>query len=390
MRLPGAKFLSDCFAVIGYTLFSLFVVGILLELVCWAGFATYRRILASRQTAVVSPVASESWAQEFRKEDLSRVNVHYSYVPFRIWGVESWNGKYIHNDESEMGVVRRTINPTDRSCSAQDTVNVWMFGGSAVYGSGVPDWATLPSYLSRNLNAVGRECVTVVNFGVEGYVTNQEVIALAEQLKAGQRPDVVIFYDGVNDAGTAAYGSGLPVPHFLYETTKTRIEGSVVGRLDFLQQSYAFRAVAALLRKLHSKRSTASMAKEWHTKAVAALDNYEANVRFAKALSKAYGFRLYCFWQPSLYYGHKHLARFEQERVNASNPETDVWSSAVIAGYAEAASRSARSGNFVFLGGVFDSVEETLYIDMMHLTPGGNELAANTIAKYVVSSHREH
>ena len=43
-----------------------------------------------------------------------------------------------------------------------------------MYGTGVPDWATLPSYLSRDLNAVG-DCAVVSNFGVEGYVTQSRV-----------------------------------------------------------------------------------------------------------------------------------------------------------------------------------------------------------------------
>jgi lysophospholipase L1-like esterase len=261
-----------------------------------------------------------------------------------------------------------------------------MFGGSAVYGSGVPDWATLPSYLSSALNADAADCVMVVNFGVEGYVTNQEVIALAEQLKAERPPDIVIFDDGVNDAGAAAYSSGPPLPHFLFSEVKNRIEGTISGRFDFLLGSHMLQLLTVMGRPLHRATSpTISLPQqeEWRRAAVTALDNYESNLRFVKALSKAYGFKLYCFWQPSLYYSHKPLVPFEQQLVNASNPQTDYWYTAEIAVNPEAEARAVRLGDFVFLGGLFDSVKDPVFIDMVHLDPLGNKLVANNIAEYI-------
>jgi hypothetical protein len=121
-----------------------------------------------------------------------------------------------------------------------------------------------------------------------------------------------------------------------------------------------------------------------HTKAVATLDNYEANLSVAKALGKAYNFRVYCFWQPSLYYGHKPLVPFEQQL-----PVSDPWSRIVTAVYQEAETRAATAGDFIFLGGIFDSVKEPVYIDQGHLGPLGNELAAQAVAKYI-QDHSEN
>lgn len=111
-----------------------------------------------------------------------------------------------------------------------------------MYGTAVPDWGTIPFYLSRDLNAGSKDCVFVSNFGVEGYVTDQEVILLTELLKAGEHPDIVIFYDGVNDSLMAWSPSGPPNPHFMFGDVKKRVEGSLSGRLDFLQKSYTVRA----------------------------------------------------------------------------------------------------------------------------------------------------
>jgi len=55
--------------------------------------------------------------------------------------------------------------------------------------------------------------------------------------------------------------------------------------------------------------------------------------------------------------------------------------------YQEAERRAARDDAFVFLGGVFDSVNEPVCIEKrMHLAPLGNELVARSVADYVEGS----
>jgi lysophospholipase L1-like esterase len=292
----------------------------------------------------------------------------------------NWHGKYINNDESPTGVWRRTLNPAEDQCKLKQRLTVWIFGGSTVYGTGVPDWATLPSYLSRDLNAASSDCVLVSNFGVEGYVSNQEVILLMEQLKAGGHPDIVIIYDGLNDAGAAGPASGPPHPHFSFDMIKRRVEGSISGCFDFIRESYTLRLAGTIRGFLFRGHPSRSVLDELHTKGVAALDNYEANLNVAKALGKAYNFQIYCFWQPSLYYGQKPLVPFEKQMPEIAT--RDTWSLITTAVYQEAATR-ASTGQFIFLGGLFDSVPEPIFIDEGHLGPRGNELAAQAVAKYI-------
>ena len=122
-----------------------------------------------------------------------------------------------------------------------------------------------------------------------------------------------------------------------------------------------------------------------NSKGVAVLDNYEANMRIARVLGQAYGFKVYCFWQPSLAYGSKSLVPYERELVNldANSPEGTAFP-AMRAAYSEAERRAASNGDFVFLGRLFDTVQQPLYLDRwMHLSPEGNELAARAIAAYI-------
>jgi lysophospholipase L1-like esterase len=377
----GKRF-AGSFALLGYAVFSLLALAALLELGSWAIWSAYHgKYREGQETQAASPVyAGIPWAGEFWREEFLRQKSRHGYVPFLLWGVGSWHGKYVNNDESKTGEWRRTVNPARDDCSQRHVI-VWTFGGSTMYGTGVPDWATLASYLSRELNAGSSECVLVTNFGVEGYVGNQELILLMEQLKAGGRPDIVIFYDGVNDAAAAGPPGEPPTPHFIFATIKNRIEGSVSGRLDFVRDSYTFRLARAIRAFVSRRHPSRPVPDELDPKAAAALDNYEANLRVAKALGKAYNFRVYCFWQPSLFYGGKPLVPFEKQLHE--NAATDSWSLAITAVYREAETRAIATKSFIFLGDIFDSVPEAIYLDETHLGPRGNELAAQAVAKYM-------
>jgi hypothetical protein len=122
-------------------------------------------------------------------------------------------------------------------------------------------------------------------------------------------------------------------------------------------------------------------------KASIVLDNYEGNHKIASALGQAYHFQYFEFWQPVLVYGHKPLDPFEQgiSKVDSTSRRR-LDPAPVIAAYQEAGHRAPHA-EFVFLGDMFDSVSESLYIDEAHLGPHGNELAAQAIATYI-DNHR--
>jgi lysophospholipase L1-like esterase len=383
--------LRRVFAFIGSTVVASILVILFMELAAYAALSAYHWARPDTQDnfADTSPAyTGYSWATEYWKEEKLRWKTQRgTYEPFRIWGVAPWHSEYINADATDQGVWRRTINADSTSCEKQKPVEVWMFGGSTLYGTGVPDFATLPSYLSRDLHTAGIACAMVSNFGAEGYVTNQELIVLTEQLKAGRRPDLVIFYDGVNDAYAGAVSPGIPNAHISLGNIKARLEGSLAGRLDFLRNSSALQLAMLAANSVRRVHASAPESEETQCKAAAALDNYEANLRMAQTLAQAYGFRVLSFWQPALIYGHKPLARFEM-RIAGNEAWANIFHTLNTV-YAEAEGRSENCGDFVFLGRIFDSTSEPFYIDKwMHLAPEGNEFVAATIARYAQDSLR--
>jgi len=380
----GAERSATFFTSLGYLVFSLILAAILLEIASRLILSAYQHFHRSTvaEFAADNPAFSSfSWARECLEEQSVTSKQRHTYFPFRIWGVTEFHGSCINNDMTDMGAVRRTVNPPNPTCSTNAATNVWVLGGSTVYGTGIPDWATLPSYLAREVNTTAR-CIHVINLGVEGYASNQELLFLLEQLKAGKRPDVVVFYDGFNDADFGTMLSGNPTPHMGFAGIKGRLEGKVASRFDFLKGLGMWRLAEQATKSWGRSGTPRAPASELRARAEKALSNYEENLKIAKQLGKAYGFRVDAFWQPAIIYGHKPLVNYEQQLLQLSLSAAYPFHS-LLPVYEEAQRRASGDGTFIFLGDIFDSTQEPLYLDWVHLNPRGNEIAARALAIYI-------
>src|SRR5262249_43691498 len=122
-----------------------------------------------------------------------------------------WRGAPSHNDlvTVEADGRRRNWNAAAVDSTARQ---VWVTGGSAVWGMCVLDDETIPSDVAKRLAATGVRA-RVENHAQIGWVTSQEGMDLDLDLRAGRVPDVVVFYDGWNDivAGMAEGRPGIPL-----------------------------------------------------------------------------------------------------------------------------------------------------------------------------------
>jgi lysophospholipase L1-like esterase len=379
----GLVSFESFFGNLGYSIFCVVVIVALLEFIAFSFWSVRQFLLRynphENGSAWSTSYDGQPWAQEFLQEQTEGGKRPHEYVPFRIWGTMYQEGHYINVDKTDLGLLRRTINVVRKECAGKPLTKIWVFGGSTVYGIGAPDWGTLPSYISASLTGVSEDCVEIRNLGVAGYVTNQEVILLIEELKRGVHPNVAVFYDGFNDSYAGAYSPGDPTAHQDLERVKLRVENNWRNKLMFLQDLYSVRLTRSILNRFQDKRSLRLSDEEIRKRASATLGNYQGNLKIIEALGNAYGFKTYFFWQPCLFYGSKTNGPFERELIKMKSPELVR---AILAVYAEAERRSATPGSFVFLGRVFDQISEPLFIaDGVHLGPRGNEILARAIAE---------
>jgi hypothetical protein len=137
----------------------------------------------------------------------------FTYQPWVQFSEAVYRGKLVNVDVDPMGFpIRRTINRGHVPPGGK-VIRVFVFGGSTTFGYNVSDEHTWPSYLSAILNeravASGEPvAVEITNYGRAYYDTSQETVLLMHVLKSGQRPDLVLFMDGVN------WGPDEDVPYF--------------------------------------------------------------------------------------------------------------------------------------------------------------------------------
>ena len=116
---------------------------------------------------------------------------------------------------------------TKNKCGDGDAARIFTFGGSTMWGMGVDYENTIASNISEVLCDQGFN-VKVSNYGQLGYVSTQEKIYLLKLLR-DKSPDVVVFYDGVNDPAPDRNPGGLHmdptrylIDEFMYKESPMR------------------------------------------------------------------------------------------------------------------------------------------------------------------------
>jgi lysophospholipase L1-like esterase len=203
--------LRDAWLMLGIALLMILVLE-----VCYRAQASGRRALRpTRSTgSIKSPYADSVWLPKYAAEYANTFQLRWKpYVYFRR---PPFNGSMIQVDS--LGH-RRTI-PGPQA--ATDTTHVFFFGGSTMWGSNLRDSATIASVTAQRLEQSAPPGMTfhVTNFGESGYVFTQGMLELQMQLRQGNIPDVVVFYDGINDVAAAAQRGEAGVPQ--NETNRSR------------------------------------------------------------------------------------------------------------------------------------------------------------------------
>jgi lysophospholipase L1-like esterase len=261
-----------------------------------------------------------------------------------------------------------------------------MFGGSTLWGYGARDEFTIPSQVAKKLTTRLETGVWVTNFAENGYVSTQEVIALMLELRKGNVPDVVAFFDGVNDT-FAAFQSGVAgIPQ---NESNRVVEFDLLQRVSWRQavveRLALYRLSLGAVRSLGLSRSTSPVqANVASTDALAraVVDVYLQNVTLVETLAQQFGFRAVFFWQPTVL-TKKHMS--QQERLWYEQPGRRFVRAAPFFGQVRAALTERLGTRTVDdvhdLSGVFDEMRGGVFIDEFHVSEAGNEKIAEIVAR---------
>ena len=148
------------------------------------------------------------------------------------WDLETDKDGFIPNEKGLSSAVDRDAE-----------VSIWMVGGSTVAGSGASaNNRTISAQLEALLRKKSGPTVSVVNAGVGGWFSQNELAFITQELLPLHRPDAVIVMNGYNDTWRAVVAGakfrtddrGDPFPMGTTSTTRdwrmTSVGGQVVSR----------------------------------------------------------------------------------------------------------------------------------------------------------------
>lgn len=301
------------------------------------------------------PLASEFWAEQ------SQTSVRWS--PYTYWVMSEFEGDYINISSDG---IRYTPNFGSDS-------EIFVFGGSTVWGEGARDEYTIPAHIARLLNENGM-AQNVLNYGQTGYVSSQDLIWFQRQLTRGNVPNVAIFYQGFNDI-LSAWGTGLTG---LTLQENMRLNDSEAGR--------RLRAGQPVLQLPNQSLDDYDMSSAGVGSATpeAIAELWFANIEMVQSMADAYGVEVLFVWQPAIIFKDS-LSDSEQAIYQRSDNERagifDLYAEVdaivrerVIEGDYE---------NIVILSDLFANNTDTIFHDLVHITEIGNGIVAEAIVPHL-------
>ncbi|MDA9652556.1 SGNH/GDSL hydrolase family protein [bacterium] len=124
-----------------------------------------------------------SWAKKHFFEYIKLNTKYYDHI---TWRRNDFNGETITIKNGYR------MNNTNENFTLNK--DIWVFGGSTVWGTGTNDKNTIPSLIEKLTN------ISTLNLGETGYNTTQDLNLLLKEL-VKHKPKKIIFYAGVNDVG---------------------------------------------------------------------------------------------------------------------------------------------------------------------------------------------
>jgi len=236
--------------------------------------------------------------------------------------------------------------------------NVFVFGGSTTFGSGLPDTETVVAHLERELSRrLTNQLVRCYNFGAGYYFSTQERILFHDLLLQGIAPRMAIFIDGLNDFRQV---EGFP------EFTPSLHEA--------MAPDIPFTGYLELTTEAEKKQAV-----EW------VLQRYLRNTRLAASAAVQLDIRTVFVGQPVPFFRYPVTPR----TYPFTQPNDDHKLCAFgYPRFGRLAAEGSFGPDFIWAADAFESATESMYADAIHYSPAGARRLARVIAERIFRQGR--
>ncbi|HUQ67316.1 MAG TPA: SGNH/GDSL hydrolase family protein [Flavitalea sp.] len=267
--------------------------------------------------------------------------VQDSWVEFRNM---DFNGAYMHMK----GAIRKTQPEAFYNPSSRDTITIYFFGGSTMFGFNVLDHETIPSQFVQQYKQKfpNGKSIRVYNYGTPTYYSFQELILFSNLIFEGHKPDIIVFLDGINDFwfATAAY---YRQSYFSYVFRQVFDKG--------LKSNGNFQLVDTAEAMFADPKNIP--ATQYNDKLVL---NYFENLNNIRMMAKMVSAKPYFFCQPSPFYNYPNQQKdpicFKDTNTRFNNIYPMV-------------KKQTNNNDFFFLGDLLHDEKGYPFIDGLHYSP---------------------
>jgi hypothetical protein len=256
---------------------------------------------------------------------------------------------------------------------------IFVFGGSTTFGYGVADAETIPAYLAELLPAGAQ----VYNFGAGSYYSTLELLSFQNLLRAGLRPDIAIFIDGINEGQTEPdrWREFICDPQAGAGTLSLNYNEWPVSRAaDSFRYRLGLNAAGGEENSAGGgeegddilAQPLTSMADFAQEREIAAVEQWRDNRRMIQALGDEFGVAVLFVWQPDPRYQYPRESHLFPERL----PPDEIYRHEYLLGLGV-----KNWPGVLFLAEIQAGRAEPLYVDALHYTAAFNQEIAGHIAR---------
>lgn len=299
-------------------------------------------------------------------------SVQHQYEPFVGWRCKPYKGETLTVNAE--GYRHTPGEPTPDTSKV-----IRFFGGSTMWGEGADDANTIPALFIRN-----NPGYKAINHGQLAYNSRQELDALISTYAKGEKTDIVVFYDGVNDAAFLCPREITDLPaHRLVPMYRDKLYS---GNSKLIKELTAKVFVSNILTLINtrSERSQATSPYDCVSnpaKAEAIAEMMFKNWELAHEIVTNRGGKFIAVLQPAAFVG--------KPRVDHLSLDADLGSNFVEIYKRLQQKISERKHPWIYdLSDKFDG-DEFIYIDFCHVSPNGNRIVAAELSKIVSKTERE-
>ena len=291
-------------------------------------------------------------------------SVKHQYEPFVGWKCLPYQGKTL-----TISAQGERVHKPDSLCGQTRTVH--FFGGSTMWGEGSDDQHTIPALFNKE--NPGDE---VYNHGQLAYNTRQELDALISFYSKGNKADLIIFYDGVNDAAFLCPSEIKQLPaHRLVPMYREKLYTGKTAVVKEIVTKIFFENILRATRKLTAEQGPENSPYDCVRtpgKAEEIADIMMKNWELAHEIVTNRGGKFIAVLQPAAFIGNPrtdHLKLDEELGKNFSEVYKHI-------------KRKIEERKHPWIHDLSNSFDgnEYIFIDFCHVSPNGNEIIAKKIS----------